>query len=320
MGIMHRFLSQNVSLVVAVTFLTQLLPFGNAAFAFPSQQPASPSPALVSPSFQGKGLVESNGLFLVQSDGWEPLNKAGSRSSKIAPSRETNGEWAPIRNESPVATSLNPSKSAEGLVGNNGGIVADPALGVQVTIGPESLTKSTRITISRVKASPPLLETPPPEGIRIIEGPTFDLGPSGLLFQKPVQVSVSPSLQFREYLKKDAELEVGYWNGKIWQPVLESLSDDKGTIYFETDHFSVFTILATVFTGTVIVVEGALLHGRLKAWKRPWEFITPNNPSRNGVGGVHPDISVPKTLENMVAYSNGEDVELDYAVQALQGL
>ena len=42
--------------------------------------------------------------------------------------------------------------------------------------------------------------------------------------------------------------------------------------------------------------------------------------SRNGVGGVHPDIAVPKTLENMVAYSNGEDVELDYAVQTLQGL
>ena len=42
--------------------------------------------------------------------------------------------------------------------------------------------------------------------------------------------------------------------------------------------------------------------------------------SRNGVGGVHPDIAVPKTLENMVAYSNGEDVELDYAVQTLQHL
>ena len=42
--------------------------------------------------------------------------------------------------------------------------------------------------------------------------------------------------------------------------------------------------------------------------------------SRNGVGGVHPDISVPKTLENMVDYSNGEDVELDYAVQTLQDL
>jgi carboxyl-terminal processing protease len=42
--------------------------------------------------------------------------------------------------------------------------------------------------------------------------------------------------------------------------------------------------------------------------------------SRNGVGGVQPDIATPKTLENMVGYSNGEDVELDYAVQTLQGL
>ena len=42
--------------------------------------------------------------------------------------------------------------------------------------------------------------------------------------------------------------------------------------------------------------------------------------SRNGVGGVRPDIAVPKTLENMVDYSNGEDVELDHAVQTLQDL
>jgi carboxyl-terminal processing protease len=42
--------------------------------------------------------------------------------------------------------------------------------------------------------------------------------------------------------------------------------------------------------------------------------------SRNGVGGVYPDIAVPKTLKNMVDYSNGEDVELDHAVQTIQGL
>ena len=193
MGIMNKVLGPNVSLVVAVTFLTQILPFGKAAFAFP---PSEIRPlATVSTLSQGKRRVEANGIFLAQSDGWEPLNKAGSGSSKIAPSKTT-GEWAPIRNESPVATPLNPSKSAEGLIGNNGGIVADAALGVQVAIGPESLINPTRITISPVEASPPLLETPPPEGIRIIQGPTFDLGPSGLVFKKPVQVSVSPSLQF----------------------------------------------------------------------------------------------------------------------------
>jgi len=42
--------------------------------------------------------------------------------------------------------------------------------------------------------------------------------------------------------------------------------------------------------------------------------------SRNGVGSVYPDIAVPRTLENMVAYSNGEDVELGHAVQTLQDL
>lgn len=39
--------------------------------------------------------------------------------------------------------------------------------------------------------------------------------------------------------------------------------------------------------------------------------------SRNGYGGVHPDLRVPKTLENVLAFAAGTDVELEYAVDYL---
>lgn len=284
MGIMHKALSPNVSLVVAVTFLTQILPFGNAAFAFPSWQPTSPSLALVSPWCQGKGLVESNGIFLARSEGWESLNKADSDNSKTAPSnnqqgenglfRERTEEWKPIRNESSITKPSTISQSAKGLIGTKGGTVEDAALGVQVTIGPGSLSEFTPITISSVEASPPLLESPAPEGIRIIRGPTFDFGPSGLFFKKPVQVTVSPSPQFREHLKRGEEFEVGYWNGKTWQPVLAWWSDDRGTIYFETDHFTVITTALILALGGISIVGARL--GDM--WLHPQQYIIPDSP------------------------------------------
>ncbi len=40
--------------------------------------------------------------------------------------------------------------------------------------------------------------------------------------------------------------------------------------------------------------------------------------SRNGIGGVAPDIRVPMTKENAVKVGAGEDVELEYAVKALE--
>ncbi|MEI7673470.1 MAG: S41 family peptidase [Deltaproteobacteria bacterium] len=41
--------------------------------------------------------------------------------------------------------------------------------------------------------------------------------------------------------------------------------------------------------------------------------------SRNGVGGVPPNPRVPKTLENVLSFAAGADVELQYAVKYLRG-
>lgn len=41
--------------------------------------------------------------------------------------------------------------------------------------------------------------------------------------------------------------------------------------------------------------------------------------SKNGIGGVAPNPRVPKTLENVLAYAAGVDVELQYAVRYLRG-
>ena len=41
--------------------------------------------------------------------------------------------------------------------------------------------------------------------------------------------------------------------------------------------------------------------------------------SRNGVGGVAPNPRVPKTLENVLAFAAGTDVELQYAITHLRG-
>lgn len=40
--------------------------------------------------------------------------------------------------------------------------------------------------------------------------------------------------------------------------------------------------------------------------------------SRNGIGGVAPNLRVPKTLENVLAFAAGTDVELQYAIKYLR--
>lgn len=41
--------------------------------------------------------------------------------------------------------------------------------------------------------------------------------------------------------------------------------------------------------------------------------------SANGSGGVSPNPRVPKTLENVLAFAAGTDVELQYAIKYLRG-
>ena len=42
--------------------------------------------------------------------------------------------------------------------------------------------------------------------------------------------------------------------------------------------------------------------------------------SRNGIGGARPNLRVPKTAENVLAFAAGTDVELEYALKYLSGL
>ena len=40
--------------------------------------------------------------------------------------------------------------------------------------------------------------------------------------------------------------------------------------------------------------------------------------SQNGIGGISPDIKIPMTVQNAIRIANGEDVELEEAINALR--
>jgi carboxyl-terminal processing protease len=42
--------------------------------------------------------------------------------------------------------------------------------------------------------------------------------------------------------------------------------------------------------------------------------------SKDGIGGITPDVRVPRTSENMIKYVQGDDVELDYAIDFLRSM
>jgi len=110
MGIMNKVVSPNVTLVVAVAFLTQLLPFGNLTFALQYGQIKSPPPASVSSSHPSKRSSESIRLILASSETWQSLSEEGTDQERLPPRSDQAGDetlfkeesqrWKPVGDES----------------------------------------------------------------------------------------------------------------------------------------------------------------------------------------------------------------------------
>lgn len=105
-----RFLRPNISLAVAIAFLTQMAHFGDLTFAFQSGQPMNLPLASVSPSHRSKGPAEPLGLVLASSERWQSLSEE-DRDQERRPQRndrpgdeglfkEESQRWKPAGDES----------------------------------------------------------------------------------------------------------------------------------------------------------------------------------------------------------------------------
>ncbi|MBI3985680.1 MAG: hypothetical protein HY343_02075 [Lentisphaerae bacterium] len=166
-------------------------------------------------------------------------------------------------------------------IGPSGGNVEYPALGVRLAIPPGALAQPTRISITPYPGDPPpFFDRPlPPEVLRAIRvGPAMNLEPHGTRFEKPIEVEVRMSPEAVDGMRNAPSwVEVGCFDGRLWQPLeVRSLSPD-GRLTFNTDHFS---IVVVVRVAGAVMAAGALvmLNNAAELCLHPEAWVTPASP------------------------------------------
>jgi len=295
MGIMNKAVSANVSLAVAVAFLTQILPFGNTVFAFPSWQPTSPPLASVSPSCQGKRPVEARGLFLARSEGWGSLNEEDSDNGKMPPGtgqkgseeliRGRQGEWEPIGGQVPsVGKPLSPQKTTQPDESVIPGLpsAGAPAGSAPVVFQKDRLTiafapgsrAAERLQVTRVSALPPIQGTTGElsayQGLQLVSDAWEIRDPTGAAEPFEIELRFDPAVA----RGKDLIL-LAVSDGRVWTPRV--FAAGPGYVIGEGEHFSTwFVVLSSVLLVALVGVAWQA-HSFTSNEKGPWALIEPGH-------------------------------------------
>ncbi len=167
-------------------------------------------------------------------------------------------------------------------VGPAGGGVENAQAGIKMTIPPGALKEGVSITIAPQVQHPPIFDEPLPAELNDVVwiGPVFDFGPSGTQFQIPIEVRWRlPDDQMTWLRDKGGSVEVGYYNGKTWQPCENVQANADGTVSFQTTHFTPFTAVMVKVALTAGVVAVPILRQILYNWGHPWEYIKSSSPA-----------------------------------------
>lgn len=107
----------------------------------------------------------------------------------------------------------------DGVVGPEGGILTaiDGAVRIEVPAG--TLAEPTELTVSRNQAPPDA-----PDGYWIVGGQSYELGPEGITFEKPVTVSIIFDIGEFPVWMRLSTLSMHRWDGNNWHP-LEPLEE-----------------------------------------------------------------------------------------------
>jgi len=277
MGIMNKVASPNISLAMAVAFLTQIFPFGNTVFAFPSWQPISPPLASVSPSYQGKRPVEARGLFLARSEGWGSLNEEDSDNGKMPlgtgqkgseePIRDRQGKWEPIGGQVP---------SAGVRAGSAPAVFQKDRLTIVFTPGSRA---AERLQVTRVTSLPPIQGTTEElrayRGLQLVSDAWEIRDPTGAAEPFEIELRFDPAVA----RGKDLIL-LAVSDGRVWTPRV--FAAGPGYVIAEGEHFSWWFVVASSILLVTLVGVAWQANSFTSNEAAPWTLIEPGHQKIKG--------------------------------------
>jgi hypothetical protein len=168
-----------------------------------------------------------------------------------------------------------------------GGILARDALSINVP--PQAMLQDGIVSVKEFTEPPPLY-SPPASGellpVAVSISRVYDLGPAGIQFEKPVQVTVPYD---KTLLSSDADtskIALTYYNGRDWVVAGGLVNREKGTVTVAMKSFPGEVISVVVILGGVII--STVGYAGWKAYeqykgdpisnKNAKEYVLPNDP------------------------------------------
>ncbi|MBN1376611.1 MAG: hypothetical protein JXA01_10715 [Dehalococcoidia bacterium] len=178
-----------------------------------------------------------------------------------------------------------PGKTTEASVSaKNGGELRKD--GIIITVPPGAVSSDCKITLVEFTQPPP--NPAPSDGATQNQveciSKVYDLGPEGIKFNKPVQVTIPYEKALVGSNVDSGKIAVVYYTGKEWMAAGGAVDTEKGTVTIALTEFPGLALeigLATIIlkTGEVIAKKTyGLYKADPVAWKNASEYVTPNDP------------------------------------------
>ena len=197
-----------------------------------------------------------------------------------------------ISAETPLITPQNVSQvnwnitgsSTEKTVGKPGGTVEKG--GASISVPADALARESTVSITEFTQQPPPYvpkkSTSLPAAVSISK--VYDLGPAGIQFAKPVQVTLAYDKSLLRSGVDKSKIALAYFNGENWIIVKSLVDTEKGTVSVATKGFPGEIITILVVGGLMV---SAVAAGSYKAYQyfsgdpisnqKAHTYITPDN-------------------------------------------
>ncbi|MDI6703627.1 MAG: FlgD immunoglobulin-like domain containing protein [bacterium] len=121
-------------------------------------------------------------------------------------------------------------------IGPDGGTIKNGGLTLEIPEG--ALSKQTNITVKPT-------DKPEITGFKTIGG-TFELAPKGLLFRKPVRLTMEYNPESDEFkqagIKDESQIGIFFYDGYGWLKIPSKVDKEKDMVIAEIDHFTKYTL------------------------------------------------------------------------------
>ncbi|MEI7436481.1 MAG: hypothetical protein WCL16_06705 [bacterium] len=250
----------------------------------PDGQPLQPSKIRRTEVVPGCRYVEEASS---KYEAWVQVSWPTSEKQRLTSPAQKDARFpAPVTSDAVATTDSSPDVSSSGNdkgteVGANGGVVENSKAGIIMTIPPGALKESVTITIVPQAQHPPIFDEPLPaelaDAIRI--GPGVDMGPSGTQFQVPIEVQWRLPDDVLPWLGKGGGVEVGYYDGEIWQPFQNVRATADGNVRFETAHFTPAVWIAYGVSSLIVGTAGSIGAYKTQTYVHPEKWIKADSPA-----------------------------------------